>query len=558
MVRGRVVDVLGAPIVGATVTLRRGEHEVLVVATSAADGGYSLTSHPGTGEGATLFVDVAADGMAAQTDWLRNDSRWVPFTLREACSLHGRIEDATGQPVADVEVTARHQGDFRGDWRQACVRTDADGRFVFAALSIGPHAVMAFRTGLQLAIVEVAAPSKTPLVLRLEAASQRTLRVRLRGATSEQLASAVCRLHSPNFELPPACRSGALDRQGVFEVQGLPNEVQASLHVAVPGWRVVPPYVTGLGHPDNGCYTFDFTIQPLQRRPLRGRLLASDGMPMAGQQVDVVSNFGGDATGRSDGEGRFEVDTTASDGDVVRFALPRGAFVLDGPGLAEFCSPVHRGVFLVRLPCEHQVELIAQPAAAIRVRCRHPDGSPTPHAFAAVWCSWRHPDIEQPRESQLASGSTDGAGDVEFVGLHPGVGGPVFVTVTGSGWRVKSEPVTVRAGEVVTVSLVAPAVGAVEGVLRDGNGRPLPGHAVGAARVDDEDATQVEASAFSDGAGRYRLTDLAAGTWRFQPMWEDREPPWRSRPFEIRAGTTLSLDVVVGEHHADPAGNASG
>lgn len=552
MVRGRVVDVLGAPIAGATVTLRRGEHEVLAVTTTVADGEYSLTG-PGSGEGATLFVDVAAHGMATQTDWLRKDSRWLPFKLREACCLHGRIEDATGRPLADVEVTARHQGEFRGDWRQACVRTDADGRFVFAAVPIGPHTVMAFRTGLQMAIDEVAAPSKTPLVLRLEAASQRTLRVRLLGATPEQLASAVCRLHSPNFELPPACRSGALDRQGVFEVQGLPNEVQASLHVAVPGWRVDPPYVTCLGHPDNGCYTFDFTIQPLQRRPLRGRLLASDGMPMAGQEVDVVSNFGGDATGSSDGEGRFEVHTTASDGDVVRFALPRGAFVLDGPGLAEFCSPIHRGVFLVRLPCEHEIELTACPAAAIRIRCRHPDGSPAPHAFAAVWCSWRHPDIEQPRESQLATGSTDGAGDVQFVGLHPGVGGPVFVTVTGSGWRVKSEPVTLRAGAVVTVSLVAPAVGAVEGVLRDGNGRPLAGHAIGAAMVDGEDVTRAEAGAFADGEGRYRLTDLAVGTWRFQPMWEDREPPWRSRPFEIRAGVTLSLDVVLGERADDGA-----
>jgi len=553
MVRGRVVDVLGAPIVGATVTLRRGEAEVLAVTTTDADGGYALADHARPADGTPLDIDAVADGMAKQTDWLRTGSWWVPFTLREACRLHGRIEDAAGRPLAGVEVTARH----RGDWTQACVRTGADGCFLFAALPIGPYTVMAFRAGCQLAIVAAVAPSTAPLVVRLTAAHQRTLRVRLLGATPEQLANAVCHLHSPNFELPPACRSGALDAQGVFEIHGLPNEVEASLYVAVPGWCVEPRYTFCHGHPDSGRYTFDFVLQPLLRRQLRGRLVSSGGTPLAGHEVRADANFGGDATVVTDAEGRFVVDTCASDGEVVRFVLPPGAFVLDGPGLSDYLSPIHRGQHLVRLPCAGELELRAVGAAGLRVRGRHADGSPAPHAFTVVWCSWRLPD-GRSHESQLATGSTDAAGEVEFLGLHPGVGGPVFVTVTGPGGRGRSESLTLRAGEVVTVSLVAPEVGAVEGIVRDRNGHVLAGHAIGASPVDCVDAQLAEAAAFADGSGRYRLTGLAVGTWRFQPMYEHREPPWRSRPFEIRAGTTLSLDVVVGEDHADSAGNAAG
>jgi hypothetical protein len=453
--------------------------------------------------------------------------------------MRGRVVDPGGKALAGVEVTARHVA----DWHKASVQTLAHGSFAFPCVPIGRHTVMAYHADRQLAIMEVDAPACSPLVIRLANANQRTVRVRVLGATKEQLQRATCHLHAPEVDLPAACRRGALDEHGIWEVRGLPNEVMASVHVAIPEAHVEPGHAFCHAHPDSGCFELVFTCKPRRLRELRGRLVSAHGAPFANTQVEVRSNYGGDATTISEHDGRFRVRSAAPDGDVIAFVLGPGAFVLDGPGLAEYVSPVHRGKYVQRMPVDHELELVAVAAATVRVRCRLHDGTPAAYAFAAVWCEWQAPNGRHT--SQLATGTTDDAGEVVFSKLHPGVDGTVFVTVQGAGWQAKGQPVVLLAGAAVDVVLDAPPTGAIEGLVRDARGEPLAGQAIGAFPAAGERAEHPTALAVSDHAGRFRIASLACGLWRLGAARPDRPTVCRGAAFPIEAAVTLQRDVVV-------------
>lgn len=455
--------------------------------------------------------------------------------------ITGVVVDAKGTALAGVEVTARHAGDWRD---RLSTRTASDGTFRFDATAIGRTTVMAFFDGYQLAVLEYRAGDGLPLEIRLEPASQRTIQFRVLGATPEQLATAECFLYCPGLELPESCVRGRLDASGVWQVRGLPNDrAYSSLQVTIPGAQCEPRLQWCAASPKSGRYEFEFTVCAIVTRSLRGRVLLADGAPLAGVTLEARSNFGGDETVTTDGEGRFVVNTRARDDEIVAFELATPGWVLDGPDLTEFVSPKARDVHRVRVPCDTEIVLTALRAASVCVVCALADGSPAASAFVFIETPWQAPVGRIT--SQLATGVADAQGVISFHGLHPQPGATVFARVGDDGWRARSPDVQLVAGGTVELRVVAPATGIVTGVARDANGRVLAGEPIGVYSADGEKPEWPIAAATTDRDGRFRFAALAAGTYTFGPTLAERALPWRSAPFAVTAGGTLHHDFVA-------------
>ena len=117
-------EATGAPIAGARVGL--GWTFDKAVRTDAA-GRYTL---PGFGGSDVVDVQCEAPGFARQRIDCKpkNEAMELDFTLLRGGRVHGRVVDATGQPVANAYVAAVSMNRLTFPW-QSC-RTDGDGMFV--------------------------------------------------------------------------------------------------------------------------------------------------------------------------------------------------------------------------------------------------------------------------------------------------------------------------------------------------------------------------------------------------------------------------------------------
>jgi protocatechuate 3,4-dioxygenase beta subunit len=138
VIKGRLTTASGAPASNVKVTADDEDHARPWYTTTAADGTYALRVAPGTN-----YVISFADGQFTQYAphtidraqarhytvrsgrTLRVDDRLLP-----AASLHGRLVDAAGAPVAAARVRFINSYAF-----ERTTTTDADGRYSFDKLS---------------------------------------------------------------------------------------------------------------------------------------------------------------------------------------------------------------------------------------------------------------------------------------------------------------------------------------------------------------------------------------------------------------------------------------
>ncbi|MFK7742706.1 MAG: carboxypeptidase-like regulatory domain-containing protein, partial [Planctomycetota bacterium] len=199
-------------------------------ATTAADGSFALpTKSKQTGTAHW----IRADGPLAPIEW-----RQGAFVLDlgdvevpEPRTIHGRVLDAAGNPVADAEVAASSTVDLgvRGAWPShpgLATRTDADGRFTIAKLVRRSLRVCARKPGWQQhsefapdpgAVRAEAAADADDIVLTLRAGF--ALAGRIFSARGEPVAHA--NVHSYS-QRPPLTQS---DADGRFELRDMPKKV---------------------------------------------------------------------------------------------------------------------------------------------------------------------------------------------------------------------------------------------------------------------------------------------------------------------------------------------
>ncbi|MFI6768436.1 MFS transporter [Streptomyces sp. NPDC050355] len=130
--RGRVLDISGAPVAGASVTLIDRQGRQAGVTTAAADGGYTLAA-PATG---TYTLVLGAPGHRPQARTLElsggepahQDARLQPTVM-----VSGTVRGPQGRPLADAAVTLVEDGAVAG-----YALTGPDGAFAFGDLT-GSH-----------------------------------------------------------------------------------------------------------------------------------------------------------------------------------------------------------------------------------------------------------------------------------------------------------------------------------------------------------------------------------------------------------------------------------
>ncbi len=149
-VHGIVVDERGAPLASVFVrAVHAGKRSNHVITRS--DG--TTTTPPDT-IGAVREVTTGEDGRfridgfdrgrpvaltAWGTDWARTDGTVVPdgasltATMKRGATLHGRVVDQRGKPVAEATVAVEPEA--RDDPMRSRVHTDADGRYTLAGVT---------------------------------------------------------------------------------------------------------------------------------------------------------------------------------------------------------------------------------------------------------------------------------------------------------------------------------------------------------------------------------------------------------------------------------------
>ncbi|HET9449576.1 MAG TPA: carboxypeptidase-like regulatory domain-containing protein, partial [Aggregicoccus sp.] len=137
---------------------------------------------------------------------------------------------------------------------------------------------------------------------------------------------------------------------------------------------------------------------------------------------------------------------------------------------------------------------------------------------------------------------TDAQGAFRVEALAPG-SYDLVVSAPGFSESVR-RGLTLAAGECFPVEVLLAGTGAVQGVVRDGEGRPLPGVRVkGGSRWGGGLGTQ-PAEALTDGEGRYRLVGLEAGH-AYLTARRDAAALGTNQPVQVKEGETAQADFVL-------------
>ncbi len=133
-IAGRVVDPSGNPVPGAQVVY--GEHGYIM----GLDDDHRLTAGPGgkfqisgvTDPKVLVVAEAPGFGPGRQVVDVNGTGASVTVQLNPPSTLHGKVVNAGGQPLADVEIQANDWNNYRyPDWK---AETAADGTFVVSNL----------------------------------------------------------------------------------------------------------------------------------------------------------------------------------------------------------------------------------------------------------------------------------------------------------------------------------------------------------------------------------------------------------------------------------------
>ncbi|HXO22148.1 MAG TPA: carboxypeptidase-like regulatory domain-containing protein, partial [Thermoanaerobaculia bacterium] len=315
--RGRVVDDLGRPVAVAVVHgffgivgVPRAYDMVLpapapcartlddFVVRSGEDGGFTFAI-VGDGKG-PIDLEVCKEGYLPVHQVWTDDPLPQPLAvvLARGGRIGGRVVAPAGRPVAGAGVEIIEEG-TESDLQTT---TDAAGRFILSPLRAGTFGVRAQARGYQQAerhglAVET---GSGPPSLELELTAGAVLAGTVRDAAGKPVAGAVVKLLGGASYSPDAIA----DAQGRYRLDGIE-----------PGERSVWVELGEISADSEevaiapGINRRDLTFR---RREIRGRVLAPDGTPVAGAQVEL--------------KGRDTRDQEAVSGPGGDFSFP----VLDG------------------------------------------------------------------------------------------------------------------------------------------------------------------------------------------------------------------------------------
>jgi 5-hydroxyisourate hydrolase-like protein (transthyretin family) len=500
-VRGKVIDVRGAPISGARVS------SGLTVITGT-DGIFELWVEPDR-----AVLGVTADGFGSAHRSVTAPTDDVELVLQTASSIAGLVvDDATAEPVPGARV---HAG---GD----AVLADDEGRFELDGLGRGRYVVQAQTpsgAGRTFEISVGLGEHVEGVVVRLRAAHQLSVRVRRVGGS-------VCA--DPDVELDNwGARTGSEWRDGeLLRFDGVP-----------PGRYVVTTSCGGddrTVHPPIDVHA-DILFELTGRRRTTGRLHGTiDAAGRDGQPVRVWASGG-----------RRSEDTEVAPDGSYAVALEPGSYQVrvggESPETQAATVEIVAGrdtEYSARLPGDDHGRLV------VTVVDRH--GTPMPQMDVML--------MRVGSQVSQAFEMTDGNGRVR-VRLVPGAYEVSLHTLLDDGMDSTTITAQVVAGTERAASVVLPADGLqIRGVVVDGAGAPVEGAVVTVDSFGADDRRSRYAVSAAD--GRFALprrehrrgvevTALRPGGGASAPVRLLRDEPVRL-VIEIPASVTGTVAMADG------------
>ncbi len=279
---------------------------------------------------------VGADGLAPR----------VEIVMVPAATVHGRVVDVEGQPLADVWVSARPEvpdvrpAAVRDDVPDSRAMTDGDGRFALARLAPGTvYAVQAGRAGY--APVEhdlmALAPGEARDVPAWTLVPGRVAFGAVHDADDRPIEGVEVRVRIadgvPRPPGAPAMARAVTDAEGRFRLHAPPV---AKVDIEARGGRFAPMAVQGLQLPASPEPADLGLLVLIPGVAIEGTVRGPDGEPVAEAKVRVVA---ADATpaqalvdetvvteGISDDQGRFRIDGLPPD-EPVRVMVRASGFL---------------------------------------------------------------------------------------------------------------------------------------------------------------------------------------------------------------------------------------
>ena len=356
MIRGQVVDAAGQPIAGACVRaypLRQPYFELL----TTADGSFVV---PSISTAPVYTLEIRAPGCATGMFDLGEDHQETcTFRLRPGLPLMVQVHGADGAAPPHVEILVRgDHGNAWGYWTDATPEVEM--------VAPGSYTVIAYGKGYQFDRRVVVVDAPTTVDLHLRPASGRAVRCHVSGADPTLVRDAECSVEV-QFDRKdvPICLSslrGKPDAQGVFERSGLPVDATLCLRVSVPGMRTDPPAAELAPDPRGGCIDLPFVLRQRPTRVVRGQVVDGDGRGIGPVSVILYEAHAGSRTCSTDVDGRFFIETTACDGELLRLWLAPGPRVFDSPTSLHYHRPRARHLHVFVMPCATELVLPTMPA----------------------------------------------------------------------------------------------------------------------------------------------------------------------------------------------------
>jgi len=239
-IQGTIKDALGRPLSGASLILKSSDGAIISKTQSDADGNFVFSAvTPGTyavfGEkpgfqASTTIVTVEAGTIAAATLTLAATEALEVSTDK----IQGTIKDALGRPLSEVSLTLKTPDEKVVKKTQS----DADGNFVFSAVTPGTYAVFGEKTGFQASTAIVTVEAGLIATATLTLTAQKALEVsvvaeRLTQARESLSPKTGGSVYTTNQDDITALPQGANTpfNQVLLQAPGVANDSFGELHV---------------------------------------------------------------------------------------------------------------------------------------------------------------------------------------------------------------------------------------------------------------------------------------------------------------------------------------
>ena len=328
------------------VTVRgKNSHEPLADAgVSANNGDYNRGGSTGT-NGVTYFrlppgqFNVYAnkqDWSQAQTQTTVTEGQTAQVTIElgEPSKIAGIVRDASGGPVsgASVGVFPNYQGDDAG------AKTDANGHYElswqkpsWAGSQNQSFYLLARDLERKLAVVQEMEETTTNLDVTLKPAMSVSGHVQDTKGKAVTNAMAYIMLHKENVGFTISRQRIPSDEQGRIHAEGLPMGERYSLYVSASGYGNAQQEMDAA---DSKADHYDFPplVLKIADRKLAGRVLGTDGKPVAGVQVYMRGEGQPNNNAITDADGRFAFDAVCEGAVTVSANLTGAAGQADAMG----------------------------------------------------------------------------------------------------------------------------------------------------------------------------------------------------------------------------------